>query len=96
MEEFGRRDDHFEEDEQIISRETIEKSIDNGEAYRIMLDGRPVGGVIITVDGKKGDPDILFTSPKEHSKGIGYKLFLSQAYICGDCAIAAVEPRDLL
>ena len=47
LEEFGRRDDHFEEDEQIISRETIVKSIDNGEAYRIMLDGRPVGGVII-------------------------------------------------
>ena len=71
LEEFGRRDDHFEEDEQIISRETIEKSIDNGEAYRIMLDGRPVGGVIISVDGEKGDLDILFTSPKEHSKGIG-------------------------
>lgn len=45
LEEFGCRDDHFEEDEQIISRETIEKSIDTGEAYRIMLDGRPVGGV---------------------------------------------------
>ena len=42
LEEFGRRDDHFEEEEQIISRETIEKSIDGGEAYRIMLDGRPV------------------------------------------------------
>ena len=33
-EEFGMRDNHFEEDEQIISRETIEKSIDGGEAYR--------------------------------------------------------------
>ncbi len=32
LKEFGLRDDHFEEDEQIISRETIEKSIDNGEA----------------------------------------------------------------
>jgi len=41
-------DDHFEEDEQIISRETIERSIDNGEAYRIMLEARIVGGVIIT------------------------------------------------
>ena len=30
LEEFGLRDDHFEEDNQIISRETIEKSIDNG------------------------------------------------------------------
>ena len=72
LKEFGRRDDHFEEDEQIISRETIERSIDNGEAYRIMLEGRTVGGVIITVDGEKGDLDILFTSPKEHSKGVGY------------------------
>ena len=28
MEEFGKRDAHFEEDGEIISRETIEKSID--------------------------------------------------------------------
>ena len=42
LEEFGMRDNHFEEDEQIISRETIEKSIDGGEAYRIMDDGKPV------------------------------------------------------
>ncbi len=72
LEEFGRRDDHFEEDEQIVSCETIEQSIDNREAYRIMLDGRPVGGVIINVEGEKGDLEILFTSPKEHSKGAGY------------------------
>ena len=72
LKEFGRRDDHFEEDEQIVSRETIERSIDNGEAYRIMLESRIVGGVIITVDGEKGDLDILFTSPKDHSKGVGY------------------------
>ncbi len=72
LEEFGLRDDHFEEEDQIISRETIEKCIDNGEAYRIVLDGSPVGGVIISVNGKKGNLDILFTSPKEHSKGVGY------------------------
>ncbi len=53
LNEFGLRDDHFEEDGQIISRETIEKSIDGGEAYRIMLDGRPVGGVVIRVEGEK-------------------------------------------
>ena len=41
LEEFGRRDDHFEEDGEIISRETIENSIDGGEAYRIMQDGNP-------------------------------------------------------
>ena len=40
LEEFGRRDDHFEDDGEIISRETIEHSIDGGEAYRIMQDRR--------------------------------------------------------
>jgi hypothetical protein len=69
-EEFGRRNDHFEED-QIISRETIETSIDSGEAYRIMQDSRPVGGVIIKVDGEHGELEILFVSPRVHSRGIG-------------------------
>ena len=72
LEEFGCRDDHFEEEGEIISRETIEHSIDNGEAYRIMQDGQPVGGVIIKVDGDRGDLEILFVSPRVHSKGIGY------------------------
>ena len=40
LEEFGMRDNHFEEDEQIISRETIENSIAGGEAYRIFVDGK--------------------------------------------------------
>ena len=47
LEEFGRRDDHFEEDGQIISRDTIERSIDSGEAYRIVCDDQNVGGVIL-------------------------------------------------
>ena len=47
LEEFGLRDDHYEEDGQIISRETIEQAIDGGEAYRIMLDGKAVGGVVV-------------------------------------------------
>ena len=55
MEEFGLRDDHFEEDGQIISRDTIGQSIDSGEAYRIILDGQKVGGLVIKVDGEKGD-----------------------------------------
>ena len=71
-EEYGMRDDHFEEDGEIISRDTIIQSIYNGEAYRIMQDGKTVGGVIIKVDGERGDLDILFVSPKVHSKGIGY------------------------
>ena len=55
MEEFGLRDNHFEEDGQIISREAIKASIDSGEAYRIVVDGNKVGGVVIKVDGDKGD-----------------------------------------
>ena len=84
LEEFGRRDDHFEEEGEIISRETIEHSIDNGEAYRIMLDGQPVGGVIIKVDGDRGDLEILFVSPRVHSKGIGYAAW---------CAVERLHPE---
>lgn len=72
LEEFGLRDNHFEEDGQIISCKTIEQSIDEGEAYRIVQDGMNVGGVIINVTGNKGNLDILFVSPNVHSKGIGY------------------------
>ena len=67
LEEYGRRDDHFEEDGQIISRETIERSIDGGEAYRIVCDGQNVGGVILKVEGERGDLEILFVSPRVHS-----------------------------
>jgi len=72
MEEFGMRDDHLEEDGQIISRETIEYSIDNGEAYRILCDGEPAGGIVVKTEGNRGDLELLFVSPKVHSKGIGY------------------------
>ena len=49
--EFGLCDDHFEEDGEIISRATIEASIDgeNAEAYRILLDEEKVGGAVISV-----------------------------------------------
>ena len=65
-EEFGLRDSHFEEPGETISRKTIEESLDHGTAYRIMLDGRPVGGAIVNVSGDKGDLDILFVLPREH------------------------------
>ena len=76
LEEFGRRDDHFEEDGEIISRETIEKSIDSGEAYRIMQDGKSVGGIVIRTDGECGELDLLFVSSHVHSQGIGYTAWL--------------------
>lgn len=84
LEEFGLRDDHFEEEGEIISRETIEQSIDGGEAYRIMLDDQLVGGVIIKVEGDHGDLEILFVSPRVHSKGIGYAAW---------CAVEKLHPE---
>ena len=84
LEEFGLRDDHFEEEGEIISWETIEQSIDGGEAYRIVLDDQPVGGVIIKVDGNRGDLEILFVSPRVHSKGIGYAAW---------CAVEKLHPE---
>ena len=73
-EEFGLRDDHFEEDGEIISRATIEGSIDgeNAESYRILLDGEKVGGAVISVEGECGELELLFVNPEVHSKGIGY------------------------
>jgi len=72
LEEFGLRDDHLEEDGQIISRKTIEQSIYNDTAYRIMRGDEKVGGAVVKVDGNHGELELLFTSPKVHSKGIGY------------------------
>jgi GNAT superfamily N-acetyltransferase len=71
LEEFGCRDDTFEEDGQIISRETILESIAGGEAYRIVADGEVAGGVVVRVEGDRGDLELLFVSPHIHSHGVG-------------------------
>ena len=72
--EFGVRDSHFEEDGQIISRDTIEASIDGlgAEAYRIMDQDEKVGGLVLHIDPetRRGELDLLFVSPRTHSKGI--------------------------
>ena len=76
MMEFGERDDHIDDEGEIISRATIERSIDNpkSETYRIVLDGKKVGGLILTIDKETNHNhlDILFVLPEVHSKGIGY------------------------
>lgn len=70
LEEFGQRDDYFEEDGEIISHETISRSIDEGTAFRIMQDNKPVGGVVIRTEYDHGELELLFVSPDVHSKGI--------------------------
>ena len=74
--EFGKRDDHLDCDGEIISRKTIENCIDdpNNETYRIVADGKNVGGVILKINNEThhNELEILFVNPEEHSKGIGY------------------------
>ena len=73
LEEFGERDDHIDGDGEIISRKTIERCIDdpNSETYRIMLDGRKVGGVILKINNEThhNELEILFVAPEEHKIG---------------------------
>lgn len=74
MEEFGMRDNHLEENGEIISRRTIEQSIDDGVAYRIRENGRIVGGLVLKIDEETqcNELELLFVNPETHSKGIGY------------------------
>ena len=80
-EEFGMRDLHFESEGEIISRETIENSIDmpDAESYRILLSGKKVGGMVLLIDKKnhRGELLLLFIDPKYHSKGIGYSAWMA-------------------
>ena len=76
LEEFGKRDDHLDDDGEIISRKTIERCMDApaSETYRIVVDGKRVGGVILKINKETNcnELEILFVSPEEHTKGIGY------------------------
>ena len=84
MEEFGLRDDHFEEEGEIISRKTIEASIDGGMAYRIIHEREKVGGLVVRVEADRGELELLVVKPDAHSKGIGYAAW---------CAVEKKYPR---
>ena len=64
MLEFGERDNHINDEGEIISRKTIERCIDShdSEAYRIVCEGKKVGGVILKInkEEKRGELEILF------------------------------------
>ena len=81
MIEFGERDDHTNDDGEIISRKTIERCIDEpeNETYRIVVNEKNVGGVILKIDKEThhNHLEILFTLPNEHSRGIGYGAWLA-------------------
>ncbi len=75
LEEFGLRDDHTDEDGEIISAETISCCLDDpqNEAYRIVCDGEAVGGIIVKIDPMchHNHLELFFVSPHAHSRGIG-------------------------
>ncbi len=52
LEEFGVRDEHFEDGKEIISRQTIEECMDRkgAEIYRITLQEKKVGGVVLQIN----------------------------------------------
>ena len=91
MIEFGERDNSIDGDGEIISRKTIESCIDDpdGEVYRIVYEGRRVGGVILKINNEThhNELEILFVSPEEHGKGIGYGAWQ---------AIEALRPETLV
>ena len=75
QQEFGMRDERCEEGDEVISRDTIERSMDgeNAETYRIVVNGEIVGGLVLSIekDVQKGALELLFVNPNAHSKGIG-------------------------
>ena len=79
--EFGERDNHIDDDGEIISRKTIEMCMnaEGAEVYRIVLEERNVGGVILHIDNETNinELDTLFVLPDVHSKGVGYGAWLA-------------------
>lgn len=79
--EFGERDNHIDDDGEIISRKTIEMCMaaEGAETYRIVLDGENVGGVILHINNETNinELDTLFVLPDVHSKGIGYGAWIA-------------------
>lgn len=75
------RDNHIDEDGEIISRKTIEMCMcaEGAEVYRIVLDEKIVGGVILHINKETNinELDTLFVLPDVHSKGIGYGAWIA-------------------
>ena len=66
-------EEQYEEDGQIISRETIVDSIHRkgSIAYRIYDGNKKVGGIIVNLKDDFGDLEIFFVIPNCESKGVG-------------------------
>ncbi len=69
IEEFG------PQEESVIPREDIISSIhaENAQAFRIIVDGEPVGGVVVDIhpDTQRNELNLLYINPDCHSRGSG-------------------------
>lgn len=65
--------EQYEEEGEIISKDTIFSSIHRSGSitYHILLDEKPVVGIIISLNQNVGHLEIFFVNPDCHSKGIG-------------------------
>lgn len=100
IEEFGERDNDLNSDGEIISRKTIERCIDSPdrETYRIVVEGRKVGGVILKINKEtnRNELEILFVSPEEHTKGIGYGAWLAIEALHPETVVCLIAEDELL
>lgn len=87
LEEFGQRHTYFEEEGQVIARDTVLMSLEQGQAYWIVQEGRRVGGLVLLLDGRRGELETLFISPKEHSKGLGQAAWQAVEETFSDIAV---------
>ena len=76
MQEFGQRDNHIDDDGEIISRKTIEECIDaeENDTYCIVVNDEIKGGAVVKIDEKTNHNhlELFFVTPEEHSKGVGF------------------------
>ncbi|WP_278700137.1 GNAT family N-acetyltransferase [Actinomyces oris] len=68
----------------ILPREDIEDSLSRSEvqALRIIEEGTPVGGVMLSVKGDRGEIEILAINASAHGRGIGARAWtaIEEAY----------------
>ncbi len=74
--EFGERDNHIDADGEIISRKTVEMCMDaeNSETYRIVLDGKNVGGMILQINKETNEKRVGYSVCVAGSAQQGYRL----------------------
>ena len=60
----------------------VHACLGEGEAYRIACDGEKVGGAIVKVEGDRGESEVLFVSPRIHSKGVGFEAWCAIERMC--------------